>query len=142
MIKIGDKELVLGKALIVSPGLSVEIDELVTYSLVTTPPVVTPPPSLAGPPQPERLRVLISIKFRDKIEGEEEGSIFWAGDRDSHRISFEFIGWQNPLGQGMVKPQKLGDVKGLPFGFQAISHRVGTVSLLHFHLFIGGSDYA
>jgi len=114
MLKIGDKEVVMTQTMVIPDGETAFFD----FSINSEP-------------------IQISIVFETNNVPDSERKINWKLEDGILRMTF--IGWRNSLGTSLIHPAKIGELNGQPFGFNLMHFLVGTVNLVTFQFYIGGT---
>lgn len=112
MISIDGKNLVLNETFILPDGDNATIETTI-----------------------EGFKLVISFTIVPGKQGEDySGKWTW----ENGIVNMTFVGWNNPLGTCLKKPEKFGDIGGKPLGLQLSVHSIGDAKLVTFMLFLGG----
>jgi hypothetical protein len=77
----------------------------------------------------------VSVRFTAPDASEE--SARW--ELDDLVLKMVFSGWSNREGSSFRRAQRLGDHKGVPFGFNVVHQRFGDLNQATFQFYVGGT---
>ena len=77
----------------------------------------------------------VSVRFTEPDAA--EASSRWEYDHEVLKMLFS--GWANREGSSFRKPQRLGEHKGVPFGFNVAHQRIGELNQVTFQFYAGGT---
>lgn len=77
----------------------------------------------------------VSVRFTDPDAS--ESSVRWEYDRGVLKIRFS--GWSDREGSSFRKAKRLGEQKGVPFGFNVAHQRLGELNQVTFQFYSGGT---
>lgn len=77
----------------------------------------------------------VSVRFTDPNAG--ESSARWEFDRGT--LTMVFSGWGAREGASFRKAQRLGEHKGVPFGFNVAQQRFGDLNQVTIQFYTGGT---
>jgi len=78
----------------------------------------------------------LTVRVRFTAPDDPEPSGHW--ELDHGVLSFEFTGFNNPLGTSFKRAMRIGDFQGIPLSFNLIHHLVGNLNSATLQFYLGG----